>query len=104
MVDFIVRDAFVYFFQCDLSFHPGKSSSQTKMRSIAESKVSVWTTVYIKSPCGRAKFSFVMVSRSYKKKNRVPFLKGQSVSFSITGHSPVHILRGIMEAEDFFYG
>ena len=49
MVDFVVRDAAVNFFNSDLSFHSGKSSPKTEVRTIPEREVTVMRSVNVES-------------------------------------------------------
>tara|TARA_Y100000287_G_scaffold147675_1_gene122688 strand:- start:63 stop:293 length:231 start_codon:yes stop_codon:yes gene_type:complete len=69
MVDFVVRDAAVNFFNSDLSFHSGKSSPKTEVRTIPERKVSVMRSVNVEFSGGRSEFSFIMICSSDEKKD-----------------------------------
>ena len=60
MVDFVVRDAAVNFFNSDLSFHPGKSRPKTEVRTIPEGKVAVMRSENVEFSGGMSKFSFIM--------------------------------------------
>jgi len=69
MVDFVVRDAAVNFFNSDLSFHSGKSGPKTEVRTIPEGKVAVMCSVNVEFSGGRSKFSFIMIGSSDEEKD-----------------------------------
>tara|TARA_Y100001934_G_scaffold109335_1_gene133956 strand:- start:91 stop:321 length:231 start_codon:yes stop_codon:yes gene_type:complete len=69
MVDFVVRDAAVNFFNSDLSFHSGKSSPKTEMRTIPERKVAVMRSVNVEFSGSRSEFSFIMIGSSDEEKD-----------------------------------
>tara|TARA_X000000368_G_scaffold299097_1_gene238174 strand:- start:58 stop:288 length:231 start_codon:yes stop_codon:yes gene_type:complete len=69
MVDFVVRDAAVNFFNSDLSFHSGKSSPKTEVRTIPEREVTVMRSVNVEFSGSRSEFSFIMICSSDKEKD-----------------------------------
>jgi hypothetical protein len=69
MVDFVVRDAAVNFFNSNLSFHSGKSGPETEVCTIPEGKVTVVRSMDVKVSCSGSEFSFIMICSSDEQKN-----------------------------------
>tara|TARA_Y100000768_G_scaffold106725_1_gene78276 strand:+ start:572 stop:802 length:231 start_codon:yes stop_codon:yes gene_type:complete len=69
MVDFVVRDAAMYFFNSDLSFHSGKSGPETEVCAIPERKVTVVRSMDVEFSGSGSEFSFIMICSSDEQKD-----------------------------------
>jgi hypothetical protein len=69
VVDFVVRDTAVNFFNSDLSLHSGKSGPETKVCTIPKGKVAVVRSVDVEVSGSGSEFSFIVICGSDEQKN-----------------------------------